>query len=80
MGVVYVRFVRLFNLCAMCIDIGVFERAQIISYGRGLMVLLAGGGILQKPAASKTGSNSRTRPGMLPSSMLYIYDDDVISL
>lgn len=37
------------------------------AYERGLMVLLAGGGILQNPAASKTGSSSRTRP---PSSML----------
>lgn len=40
-------------------------------YGRGLIVLLAGGGILQKPAASKTGKSSRTLPGILPSSILY---------
>lgn len=39
-------------------------------YGRGLIVLQAGGGILQNPAASNTGSNSRTRPGMLPSNIL----------
>lgn len=42
----------------------------MINYGRGFIVLLAGGGILQNPAASNTGSNSRTRPGMLPSIML----------
>lgn len=40
------------------------------------MVLLAGGGILQNPAASKTGSKSRTRPGILPSSMLYARCDN----
>lgn len=41
------------------------------------MVLLAGGGILQKPAASNTGSSSRTRPGMLPSIIrLYLMDLD----
>lgn len=32
--------------------------------------MLVGGGSLQKPAASKTGNNSRTRPGIEPSSML----------
>lgn len=47
----------------MIICIGLF-------YGRGLIVLLAGGGILRKPAASNTGSNSRTRPGKLPSIIL----------
>lgn len=36
----------------------------------GLISLLVGGGSLQKPAASKTGNSSRTRPGMEPSSML----------
>lgn len=42
-----------------------------VFYGRGLIVLLAGGGILQKPAASKTGKSSRTLPGILPSSILF---------
>lgn len=40
------------------------------SYGRGFIVLLAGGGILLKPQASKTGSSSLTRPGILPSGFL----------
>lgn len=48
-----------------------FDRyVNACAQGRGLIVLLAGGGILQKPAASNTGSNSRTRPGMLPSIIL----------
>lgn len=46
-----------------------FDRFDWI-HGRGLIVLLAGGGILQKPVASNTGNNSRTRPGMLPSTIL----------
>lgn len=37
----------------------------------GLISLLVGGGSLQKPAASKTGSSSLTRPGIEPSSILY---------
>lgn len=48
----------------------VFVVAAYYAQGRGFIVLLAGGGILQKPAASKTGSSSRTRPGMLPSIIL----------
>lgn len=44
---------------------------------RGFIVLLAGGGILQKPAASNTGSNSRTRPGILPSIILPNVDEEI---
>lgn len=39
------------------------------AYGRGLIVLLTGGGILQKPVASNTGNSSRTRPGIDPSTI-----------
>lgn len=39
-------------------------------YGRGFIVLLAGGGIFWKPAASNTGSSSRTRPAIDPSIIL----------
>ena len=32
-----------------------------IQFGRGLIVFMAGGGILEKPAESNTGNRSRTR-------------------
>lgn len=35
-----------------------------------LIVFVGGTGILQKPAASNTGSNSRTLPGIDPSNIL----------
>lgn len=38
-----------------------------------LIVLVGGTGILQNPAASKTGSNSRTLPGIDPSNILKLY-------
>ena len=40
------------------------------TYLLGLMTLDDGGGILEKPAESKTGSNSRTRPAIEPSAIL----------
>lgn len=41
-----------------------------MNYLLGLMTLEDGGGILEKPAESKTGSNSRTRPAIEPSAIL----------
>lgn len=63
-GILYCS--RAFPLCVRALS----AVARHVTQFRGLIVLHAGGGILQNPAASKTGNSSRTRPGRLPSSML----------